>query len=212
LKAIEELKVAENAVLEFLSYPIPQPKMPLAWHENEDGTLHTPVGGSDAAHREACQRQKLLATSALQAVGALVQWRDLMLPLRNGERETANSESGAKKKRGSAKGSQATKAKLPGDADVKLVAALTEHHNYGGEGSLNQDPIGSNKLAEKVTVANSTSSAFFKKRFRGHENYKRICRTADTLAYALRMLNGECSPHLLLTTLKPEEVEQEEDE
>jgi hypothetical protein len=85
----------------------------------------------------------------------------------------------------------------PGEGRAKLIAALTEHHRYADGGSLNTDPVGNNALAKAAGVSPSTASAFFTDQFKGHAQYRALCRDAGRLAAALKLLNGEFSPHLL---------------
>jgi hypothetical protein len=83
----------------------------------------------------------------------------------------------------------------PGEGRKKLIAALTKHHKYADGSCLNVEPIGNNELARKAVVAQSTASAFFKREFEGHTKYKALCRDPVSLAAALKLLNGEYSPH-----------------
>ena len=52
-----------------------------------------------------------------------------------------------------------------GEARVKLLAALTEHHKYADGSCLNLEPIGNNELARLAEVDQSTASAFFNREF-----------------------------------------------
>ena len=95
-----------------------------------------------------------------------------------------------------------------GEARAKIVSALTEHHRYADGGCLNHEPIGNNELARNAKVAKRTTSAFFSKEFKGHANYKRVCDDARNLITALKMLNDEFSPHILIgSKLAPEQGE-----
>jgi hypothetical protein len=85
-----------------------------------------------------------------------------------------------------------------GEGRAKLIAALTKHHQYADGGCLNPEPIGNNELAKAAGVSPSTASVFFDKEFKGHTNYKALCRDTRNLVAALRLLNGEFAPHLLL--------------
>jgi hypothetical protein len=69
---------------------------------------------------------------------------------------------------------------------AKLIAALTKHHKYADGGSLNQEPIGNNKLARAAEVSPSTASAFFNSKFKGHAKYKALCRDAGRLMMSRR--------------------------
>jgi len=56
--------------------------------------------------------------------------------------------------------------------EVQIIAALTTHHKYCDDGCLNQEPIGNNVMARGLKINQGTTSAFFKKKFRGHAAYK----------------------------------------
>lgn len=89
-----------------------------------------------------------------------------------------------------------------GDAEVKIIAALTQHHRYQvfnlpGERSsslLHQEPTGCNALARKARVSKSSVSRFFKKWFKGHRKYRRVCKDFNSLISSLKMLNRDWCP------------------
>jgi len=78
-----------------------------------------------------------------------------------------------------------------GDAVDKLIAALTEHHQYATGGCLHWEPIGVRSLAEKAAVSPSTASEFFERNFGGHRAYRRMCRDSSELTAYLQILNRE---------------------
>jgi hypothetical protein len=82
-----------------------------------------------------------------------------------------------------------------GEGRVKLIAALTKHHQYADGGCLNLAPIGNNELATAAGVSPSTASAFFNDKFQGHAKYKALCRDSGQLLVALKLLNNEFAPH-----------------
>jgi hypothetical protein len=84
-----------------------------------------------------------------------------------------------------------------GDAHVKLIAALTNHHAYDNGSCTNLEPIGNNELARQADVSNSVASEFFQKKFKGHGKYKALCRDLAGLAAAIKLLNNEFAPHAL---------------
>jgi hypothetical protein len=91
-----------------------------------------------------------------------------------------------------------------GDAQTKLIAGLTKHHKYQDDCSLNQEPIGSNRLADLVGVSHGTASAFFKKKFKGYRKYSNtICRDTASLVASLKALNSEFIPADFLYGLTP---------
>jgi hypothetical protein len=85
-----------------------------------------------------------------------------------------------------------------GDGRLKLISALTKHHQYADGGCLNQEPIGNNELAKAAGVSPSTASAFFNDKFKGHTKYKALCRDTGKLAAALKLLNDDFAPYHLL--------------
>jgi hypothetical protein len=85
-----------------------------------------------------------------------------------------------------------------GEGRAKLIAALTKHHQYANGGCLNLEPIGNNELAKAAGVSPSTASAFFNDKFQGHTKYKTLCRHVGKLVAALKLLNDEFAPYLLL--------------
>lgn len=98
-----------------------------------------------------------------------------------------------------------------GEGRAKLIAALTKHHQYADGGCLNLEPIGNNALARLADVDQATASAFFKQEFKGHAKYKAACADATLLASALKMLNGEFSPHLLYGAKPADEGDRDEE-
>lgn len=97
-----------------------------------------------------------------------------------------------------------------GDARLKIISALTAHHQYAKGSCLNLEPIGSNELARMADVSGSSASAFFKKKFEGLQEYKTICADASKLVIALKMLNDEFSPHVLLSPHRSHEIADDE--
>ncbi len=84
-----------------------------------------------------------------------------------------------------------------GEAQAKLIAALTEHHKYADRSCLNLVPVGNNELARLAEVSASTASGFFKKQFGGYSKYRTKCRDAGSLADAIKALRGEFTPREL---------------
>ncbi len=102
---------------------------------------------------------------------------------------------GTKRKRSTAKG----------DAEKKLIAALTAHHKYENGGCSNFEPVGVNELARNASgqqekVSSGSASAFFKKQFESHDRYKALCnKDSSELAFAIKLMNGEVLPKALLS-------------
>jgi len=102
-----------------------------------------------------------------------------------------------------------------GDARAKLIAALSDHHQYAKDSCLHLEPVGVNELARKADkLSNSTASEFFKKEFGGHDKYVSLCLRGDThaLVVALKLLNQEYSPHILFGQKPPSEGTRDNDE
>jgi hypothetical protein len=100
---------------------------------------------------------------------------------------------------------QPKKSTNRGDARVKLIANLSEHHKYDSGSVGNPEPIGNNELARTAEVGTGTASAFFTEEFGGHDQYRALCRESGALAAALKLLNGEFSPKILYGRQPPNE-------
>ncbi len=94
---------------------------------------------------------------------------------------------------------------MRGEAEAKLIAALSAHHKYADGGCMNQEPIGNNELADKAGVVKATASVFFKQKFHGYDKYRATCRDAAKLVASIKLLNGEYSPHLLIDNIQPDD-------
>lgn len=89
---------------------------------------------------------------------------------------------------------------VSGEAREKIIAKLTEYHGYATDSCLIDEPIGNNELARQLDVSASTTSEFFKDEFGGWDGYRQICSNKTSLLTALKLLNGEFTPKLLLKT------------
>jgi hypothetical protein len=115
------------------------------------------------------------------------------------------------KQTGGSEGADAPKRSTErGEGRIKLIAALTKHHQYADGGCPNLEPIGNNKLARLAKVDRATASAFFKDQFGGHAKYKSICTDKTALIGALKLLNGEYTPGRLYGAIPPAENERDE--
>lgn len=94
------------------------------------------------------------------------------------------------------------------DAELKIIAFITQHHNYASDCPLNMTPIGVRELARQLGVSESTVSGFFKKQFGCYEAYERMCKSGNqqVLLASLKVLNGEFTPRILVE--KPNEIAQ----
>jgi hypothetical protein len=98
-----------------------------------------------------------------------------------------------------------------GEGRERVIATLTQHHQYENGSCLNLEPIRNNELARKAGVSKSTVSEFFKKDFKGRLKYRAICRDAGRLADSLKALRGEFSPHDLYGRTPPGEGSPEDE-
>jgi hypothetical protein len=97
------------------------------------------------------------------------------------------------------------------DAEAKLIAALTKHHQYADGGCLNLDAIGCRALAQQAKVGLASASRFFDKHFKGHKKYRNhVCADKAKLITALKMLNQEFSPCDLYGAKPPGEGERDD--
>jgi len=101
---------------------------------------------------------------------------------------------------------------VKGEGREKCVAALTQHHQYQDGSCLNLEPINSNELARKADVAKSTASEFFKREFKGHTAYKRLCKNSSALATSLKSLNEGFAPWELYGSDPDKHTSDDEDE
>lgn len=122
---------------------------------------------------------------------------------------TTTSATGPKEKEPAKKPKRSTER---GEGRAKLIAALTLHHKYADGSCLNLAPVGNNELARQAKVEPSTASDFFKKAFKGHTEYRALCRDSSRLAAALKLLNGEFAPHDLYGRQPVDEDDRDNDE
>ena len=107
--------------------------------------------------------------------------------------ETAIKESFGDEGEQSPSGRKPKRSTTSGEARIKLIAALTAHHEYEDGGCLNWEPIGCRQLADLADVSEASSSRFFMAEFGGHSKYKATCArgAGGRLIDKLRNLNGE---------------------
>ena len=113
-----------------------------------------------------------------------------------------------------AAGKKTKRSTVKGEGQIKLVSALTKHHQYADGGCLNLSPIGNNELARLADVSGSTASKFFNREFNGgkkggHAKYQAACGDATRLVVSLKALNQEFSPHHFLGSVPPGEDERD---
>jgi hypothetical protein len=98
-----------------------------------------------------------------------------------------------------------------GEAREKIIAGLTEHHQYTDGSCLNAEPVGVGHLARKIGVSKSTVSEFFQVEFQGHALYRAVCQDVSKLVTSLKMLRQEFSPHILYGHTPPGEGNQDDE-
>ncbi|MFO0795919.1 MAG: hypothetical protein U0804_00425 [Gemmataceae bacterium] len=169
-------------------------------------------GGGHAPHRQGVRRAtkaipkgkpapfdcfKVAATPALWDWWRVVESPDPVVEKPAAEGSGQREEPASVVPRVSRSVTRAKKSTERGEARLKLIAALTKHHRYAEDGTLNQEPINNNALAHAAGVSRSTASAFFEKQFEGHAKYRAICRKVHELTASLKLLNNEFAPHHL---------------
>ena len=161
-----------------------------AW-ENRD----TPSGAGESSERDFNRnlRAATLAANAAAPASRATRPPDTKVAKSDGDTSTPT------------KGKRSTER---GEGRAKLIAALTKHHKYADGSCLNLEPVGNNELARLAEVSQSTASAFFSKHFHGHAKYRATCCDPTRLVAALKLLNQEFSPHLLLGAKPSGEDEQ----
>jgi hypothetical protein len=99
-----------------------------------------------------------------------------------------------------------------GEGRLKIISALTKHHGYEDGSVMHSEPISLRELARQANIAVSTASTFFKKQFKGHDQYQALCRRSiPELGVALKLLRGEVSPHHLYGRNPPGEGQLDDD-
>jgi hypothetical protein len=98
-----------------------------------------------------------------------------------------------------------------GEAREKIIAGLTEHHQYTDGSCLNTEPIGVGALARKSGVSKSSVPEFFQGEFQGHDRYRAFCQDVSKIVASLKMLRGEYSPHILYGRTPPGEGDHDDE-
>lgn len=108
-------------------------------------------------------------------------------------------------KGGAAASVRPKKSTTKGEAKEKIIAALTKHHRYAPapcaeaeDSCLNQEPIGVRELARLAKVGRGSVTRFFNEQFKCWGKYRIVCRDRNRLVSALKLLNQEFAPHILL--------------
>jgi hypothetical protein len=99
------------------------------------------------------------------------------------------------------------KSTQAGEAEAKLIAALSKHHEYAADGGLNLGPIGCNRLAREASVGKASASEFFQRHFNGYKQYRATCLRGDhdRILLVLKHLNGDFSTAALFGRTPPGE-------
>jgi hypothetical protein len=98
-----------------------------------------------------------------------------------------------------------------GEAQTKIIAALTEHHQYDNGSCGNLTPIGVREMERDYEVGRDAASNFFKKQCENHAKYATTCRRNPAkIVTWLKLLNDDYSPHPLFGSTPPERRERGE--
>ena len=180
------------------------------------GTLppRPPVVGRDwlaaAPLRDGQTLEGLRAEAVFDAYNEVIQFCEERI------KGTGGGSDGKTNAKASGLGKKAKRSTQKGEAQVKLISALTAHHKYADGGCQNQEPIGNNELADRAGVDKSTSSDFFAKFFQskdekgsGHAKYQAICRrNFGKVLDVLKLMNNEFSVDDLYGGTPPNETER----
>jgi len=101
------------------------------------------------------------------------------------------------------------KSTSKGDAQTKIIGALSAYHQFDGDDCLNLEPIGNNELARSAEVSGSTVSLFLQKQFatkhaasgEGRRNYRKACRDSYRLTLEIKRIRDELIPTMLWNPL-----------
>ena len=95
------------------------------------------------------------------------------------------------------------------DSEVKLVAALSRHHQYENGSIGEATPVGCRELGRLAEVSEKAASGFFKKSFGNHKRYTVICRQPEKLIASLKALNYEFTPKDFANARTPDDLDRE---
>jgi len=140
------------------------------------------------------------------------QLNDLSELLEDVRRSTATEEQSQRQK----PQVRTKKTTSKGDAQIKIIGALSSHHQFDGDECLNLEPIGNNELARLGEVSQSSASLFFQKQFasgdstsgEGLRKYRGACRSSYTLSLEIKRIRDELIPTELWNSLP---VDHEDD-
>ncbi|HEY7315398.1 MAG TPA: hypothetical protein VH643_39075 [Gemmataceae bacterium] len=169
-----------------------------AWEEHRDQVIQSIIAAATSSRAVASSTQAAPAPDHIRdADGARPVLEDL--------RATAAKEFAGTASR---KPKRSTER---GEAREKIIAGLTEHHQYTDGSCLNTEPIGVGALARKAGVSKSSVSEFFQSEFKGHDQYRVVCQDISKLVASLKMLRGEYSPHILYGRIPPGEGDHDDE-
>ena len=112
-----------------------------------------------------------------------------------GERRKPRGRPESRRSRRLAKAKQST---APGNAQVKMISALTKYHQYADGGCLNLEPIGVRELARQATVSPSPCVGLLQSEvWRAYQVPNVFCSDTQRLMASLKQLNNEYFPNSL---------------
>jgi len=79
--------------------------------------------------------------------------------------------------RGAQTAKKAKRSTVRGEAQAKLISALTKHHQYTNGGCMEWRPVGARELHRLADVSPATASTFFKTNFEGMTSTKLLAST-----------------------------------
>lgn len=192
--------------------PVPVPRDGLfPYQETADGTRKYVIPQSQELRTAVEQLRNLSYTLGVRMRHFAEQWSVWVASEKAG---TSSGDENNGNKNPAPEGQQTPGEKRSterGEGRAKLIAALSKHHRYD-DGSPNMNPINNNELARLAKVDKATASAFFRKQFGGHGEYKTMCRDSARLAASLKHLNGDYTPAILFGGKLPGERDREEKE
>ncbi|MEW4452750.1 hypothetical protein AB1L30_08750 [Bremerella sp. JC817] len=125
---------------------------------------------------------------------------------------TSTTESSATTSRTSGKAKQPKSGvRQYSDAELRLIAALTNYHGYENGGISTFEPVGCRKLGKLAGVSRTAAYKFFRKYFDGHDRYKLQCNQPEKLTASMKLFNLEFSPKDFNSARTPADLEGEDD-
>ena len=143
----------------------------------------------------ACGVEEIVRSAASEDSALQTVVKEISIDVRKLKGEISKADHATSKTKTPTKAKRST---MKGEAEVKLIGALTKHHQYAEGGCMNRDPIGNNILAENAKVGKGSANRFFNKWFGstkkakdGYKNYRIACNDKGKLIAFLKTMNGD---------------------